>query len=76
MVAHLLWEQRVAGSNPVTPTTCSACKSLDAIKPGRPTWFGTHGLGGAGKLPALGSIKQSTFRSPVPQRFSLAAAEE
>ena len=55
MVAHLLWEQRVAGSNPVTPTTCLACKSLDAIKPGRPTWFGTHGLGGVGKLPALGT---------------------
>ena len=23
MVAHLLWEQRVAGSNPVTPTNAS-----------------------------------------------------
>jgi hypothetical protein len=24
LVAHLLWEQRVAGSNPVSPTTLTA----------------------------------------------------
>ena len=29
MVAHLFWEQRVAGSNPVIPTNYGSCKSIN-----------------------------------------------
>ena len=34
LVAHLLWEQRVAGSNPVTPTTCG-CGAMVALQPSK-----------------------------------------
>ena len=34
MVAHLLWEQRVAGSNPVTPTNRGHSAAVFSYEPG------------------------------------------
>ena len=34
LVAHLLWEQRVAGSNPVSPTIVFKCLLVTTAVPG------------------------------------------
>ncbi len=56
LVAHLLWEQRVAGSNPVSPTIAGPVTGPDQGAPGRTPARGTDRAApcsGAGVWPVV-----------------------